>query len=134
MVFQRTRGVYEKNVVSNATKDPKVLFTYIREGTKRYISHSCHSVMFTGGVNIWWINGRSSDIQNLKADIDRLSNWSYVDNCVVLRLNPWPKNDSNVQYKLKENRLKCDNELQDLSVKIDGTLKPHSQCAKALKW
>ncbi len=33
--LRRSRAVYEQNVIERAIKNPKVLFRYIREGTKK---------------------------------------------------------------------------------------------------
>ncbi len=33
--LRRSRAVYEQNVIASAIRNPKVLFRYIREGTKK---------------------------------------------------------------------------------------------------
>ncbi len=56
-----------------------------------------------------------------------------TDNCVVLRLHPQLAKDTNPQYQLNGERLRCGSHQRDLGVIVDETLKPNRQCAKAAK-
>ncbi len=51
--------------------------------------------------------------------------------CVVLRLQQ--AKDNNVQYQLNGEPLRSVSHQRDLGVIVDETLKPHRQCAKAVK-
>ncbi len=70
--------------------------------------------MFAGEVKIWLFIDSPSDVQGVQNDINRLSIWSLgalmsfnADKCVVLRLHPRQRKDSNVHHQLNEELLRC---------------------------
>ncbi len=96
--------------------------------------------MFADDVKIWRTIESPSDVQSLQNDVDYLSSWSQgallsfnTDKCVVLRLHPRQARDNNVQYQLNGEHLRSISHQRDLGVRVDETLRPHRQCAKATK-
>ncbi len=96
--------------------------------------------MLVGDVKSWPTIESASDVQHLLNDINRLSTWPIGalirfnrDECTVLRLYPRQTKDSNVQYQLNKEILRCVSHQGELGIIVDETLKPHRQGAKAAK-
>ncbi len=93
--------------------------------------------MFTADVKILRTLKSPSDVQCLLNNIHRLSTWSQTalvrfktDKCVVLRPHPQQAEDSNPQYQLNGERLRC---LISRKRVVEETLKPNCQSPKAAK-
>nr|VZI44085.1 unnamed protein product [Spirometra erinaceieuropaei] len=102
----------------------------------------CSAIMFADDVKLWRPIRSYADTYALQDSLNRLNSWSArwllnfnVDKCVVLRLRTkkTSKEDDSFRYVLGGQPLSNVVEQKDLGIPMTSSLKPSSQCKRAVK-